>query len=229
MDGAEKWRAAEQPPLRGHLRPLVLPDDGDRRALIADGPNHPRADAYDLLRTRIATAAGQRGWARIGIAQTRAADAGPRTALNLALAEARRADRRVVLVDLDIARQPVLALMGGHAGRDAPGALEGWAIAPNLALLTVPAPAAEAATTLMREGFRTGLSAAIDDLAPDIVILHLPPLLWGDAGLAGMDLAQAVVLAVDGRADTAADIRRCEARITDICPLLGVFLHDGEA
>ena len=58
----------------------------------------------------------ERGWTRIGVSQASPGPASSLTALNLALSEARRPDRHVLLIDLDIAHQPVLARFG-QAGR----------------------------------------------------------------------------------------------------------------
>ncbi len=229
MDGGDSWQVVRAPSSWGKLKTLPLPEEEMLRGPIADGPNHVLAEGYDLLRTRMQTAAAPRGWTRMGITQAHAGAAGPQTALNLAFSEARRADCRVILIDLDIARQPILGMLGHDARANDPEGLDGWKLRENLALLTVPAPVEHAATTLMREGFRTRLSQQVELLLPDITLLHLPPLLDGDAGLAAMDMAQSVVLAVDGRSDVAPEIRKCETRINDICPLLGLFLHNGEA
>lgn len=207
---------------------IEMPQKGALRAAIADEHNLDRAGAYDLLRTRVLPEASARNWNRIGISQARPGPAAPLTALNLALSEARRRERRVVLVDLDFARQPIKARLGQPAptGRQR---IHAARLAERLALITIDAPPAEAATLLMDQTFQMELESALATLAPDVTILHLPPLLQGDAGLAALPLVQSVLLAIDGRKDRAADLRRCEAYVTPGCPLLGLFLHDGEA
>nr|WP_111299612.1 hypothetical protein [Paracoccus saliphilus] len=207
---------------------IEMPQKGALRAAIADERNLERAEAYDLLRTRVLPEASARNWNRIGISQARPGPAGPLTALNLALSEARRPERRVVLVDLDFARQPIRARLGAPAP-SAEQRVHVARLAERLALITIDAPAAESATLLLDQPFRMELESVMASLAPDFIILHLPPILQGDAGLAALPLVQSVLLAIDGRSDKAADLRRCEAYVTPCCPLLGLFLHDGEA
>ncbi|WP_410216620.1 hypothetical protein [Paracoccus sp. (in: a-proteobacteria)] len=219
------------------LGELALPKDKARRRMIADGQNTAvSVEGYDLLRTRILAATSTRGWNRIGVTQARTGRAGPLTALNLALSEARRLSRRVVLVDLDIAHQPILNRLGA-AGRqaeavasDPDGALQlpGWRLSDQLALLTVAAAPAQAATLLLNETFQARLASSLSRLSPDITIFHLPAMLSGDAGLASLPMVQAVLLAVDGRSDRASDLRASEARIGEACPILGLFLLDAE-
>lgn len=190
---------------------------------------HPAAPAYDLLRTRLLGPMSERHWTRLGVSQAGPRRAGPLAALNLALSEARRPGRSIVLVDLDIARQPIRRCLDAP---DIAGVEEGgfrlWRVAEQLALVTVPAPASEAATRLLDPGFGADLDMLLAKLGPDLAILHLPPLLAGDAGLAGLPLAEGLLLVVDGQSDTAAGMRECQSRMGDLCPLLGLFHYDAE-
>lgn len=230
MDGAVSGYHDGRPRAWAGLLPLALPQRAGLRAVIADEKNPDRAEGYDLLRTRILAGTSALGWTRIGVTQAQGASgAAPLTALNLALSEARRPERRVVLVDLDIARQPILKLLGASVPPAAPMmSWQGHALNDRLALLTISAPASDAATMLMSDLFQAELAQRLASLDPDVAILHLPALLTGDAGLAGLPLAQTVLLAIDGRIDTGADLRRCERLIGETRPILGLFLHDGE-
>lgn len=227
--GAERyWAGLPQLDLAGACR---------RQPQIAHGA-HPDAPAYDLLRTRLLGEMSARDWSRLGVTQAGVSRAGPLSALNLALSEARRPGRSAVLVDLDIARQPILGHLGAPAGRrpaeaEVPGQAEGmftlWQLAERLALVALPAPAAEAATRLLDPEFHHRLDEVLTKLVPDIVVLHLPPLLAGDAGIAGLPLVQGLVLVVDGRSDTSSRLRECQTLIAESCPVLGLFHFDAEA
>lgn len=190
---------------------------------------HPAADGYDLLRTRILGEVAEREWTRVGVTQAATGRAAPLTALNLALSEARRPKRSILLLDLDIARQPVLRYLGTDldTGR-ADGSFRLWRANDQLGVIAIKAAPAEAATRLLDPAFRAELDEVLVKAAPDIVVLHVPPLLAGDAGLAGLPLAQGLILVVDAQADTAARLRECQARMRDICPLLGLFQFDAE-
>lgn len=227
MDGAGSYSNLQKQTW-AELPWIEMPQKAALRSTIADERNLDRAEGYDLLRTRVLPEVTARNWRRIGISQARPGPAAPLTALNLALSEARRAERKVVLVDLDFSRQAVRARLGQPLRSDHQGIHLGR-LAEQLALITIDAPAAEAATLLMDQAFLKGLEAGLTSLTPDCMIFHLPPILEGDAGLAALPLVQSVLLAIDGRKDKAADLRRCEAYITPCCPVLGLFLHDGEA
>lgn len=206
---------------------IELPQKPALRAAIADDHGRARAKSYDLLRTRILPEITERAWTRIGVAQAVSGPASALTALNLALSEARRPGRRVALVDLDVTQQPVLGRLGQAPLAEGPAK---WrALTERAALLSIPAPAEGASTMLLSARFAEELSDRLAQLAPDQVILHLPPLMEGDAGLAALPLTQTVLLTIDGRRDTAGVLRRCEEFVTRHCPLLGVFLHNAEA
>lgn len=238
MDGGNSGYQAVAQTYWAGLPRLAMPRDPDRRAAIADEGNLAAAEPFDLLRTRLLGEMASREWTMLGVTQAGTRAAAPLTALNLALSEARRPGRNVVLVELDVARQPILDHMGGDitAGAATAGTATGsggaqfraWRVADRLALLAIPTPPSEAAIRLLDPEFRARLDESLSRFAPDIVILHLPPLLTGDAGLAAVPLAQGLLLVVDGRTDTAATLRDCQARLGESCPLLGLFLYDAE-
>lgn len=210
------------------LSPLA--QEGACHRDVADGSEDPAAtEGYDLLRTQMQQACAAREWTRIAVAQAGAdGHAAAATALNLALSQARLPHRGVVLVDLDLERQPVSRLLSASLPS---GAVEisAAAISARLALLRVTGTRAlGAAETILSPAFRSALDRQIGQMQPDLVLFNVPPLLAGDAGLAALELAHAVVLAIHGRADTAADVRLAETRIAGRCPLLGLFLFDAE-
>lgn len=218
-DHLKAWSALPQ---------IEMPQKAALRALIADDHGPERSRSYDLLRTRMLPEVTERGWTRIGVSQASPGPASSLTALNLALSEARRPDRHVLLIDLDIAHQPVLARFG-QAGAPAGPLFRACTVTPRLAFATVQAAPDLAAITLLSPQFQQALSEMIMGMAADVTILHLPPCLSDDAGLAALPLVDTVLLTIDGRRDTAADLRRCEAHVTRHCPVLGLFLHNAEA
>lgn len=234
MDGGNSGYQAGAHRYWAELPRLAMPRNPDRRAAIADEGNLAAAAPYDLLRTRLLGEMTAREWTMLGVTQAGNSAAAPLTALNLALSEARRPGRNVVLVELDVAQQPILGHMGGDITSGAATATGGgaqfraWRLADRLALLAIPTPPSEAAIRLLDPDFRTRLDDSLSRFAPDVVILHLPALLTGDAGLAAVSLAQGVLLVVDGRSDTADSLRGCQARLGESCPVLGLFLYDAE-
>lgn len=211
------------------LRPLTLNRAGALRGRVADGGSRQATEPYDLLRTRAGFAMSSEGWTRLGITQTRPGLAAPATAVNLALAEARRPGRRVVLVDLDLEHSGVLRLAGHRMPRSAAGPQRAMLkIRDNLALVAFSAPADRAAETLLDPRFRAEVADTLPPLAADVVLLHLPPTLLGDEGLAAFDLADSILLVVDGTRDFPAHVRAAERLIAPRRPLLGLFHYDAE-
>lgn len=232
MDGGTTCHDASG--LSGNDLPtLALPKSGPLRAAIADEDNPQLSRGYDLLRTRLLGAVAERGLTRIGVAQAADRNASALTALNLALSEARRLGRRVTLVDMDIAEQPVLRALGETPpivlpSNDDPRAVNIAAINSGLTFVNIPAPATVAATRLMDPTFLTAAKASLAPLRADITIVHLPPLLKGDAGIAAIRLVEGVLLVVDGMQDTSSSLLRCQTLIGEACPVLGVFLFNAE-
>lgn len=211
------------------LRPLDLPRRPDLRRLLADGTSRPAVEPYDVLRTRTAFAMAETGWTRLGVTQTRKGAAGPATALNLALAEARRPHRRIVLVELDLEDGSLLRLTGHRMPTGSSGPQRAMLkLRENLALIAYSAPRDRAAETLLDDRFRAEVAATLPTLAPDLVVLHLPPVLSGDEGLAALDFAETILLAVDGTRDFSAHVRAADQLIAARRPLLGLFHYDAE-
>lgn len=215
------------------LSPIPWPHGAGLRRRLAGGPStHPGLAAvhpYDVLRTRALQAMTDVGWSRIGITQSSPGPASAATALNLALAAARRPDQRVALVDLDIEHQAVLDLVGQTLpAPDGPTRGCKARLRPNLAVISFVAPAGAGSETLLSSQFKNHVSDLLDDLEPDLVVVHVPPILVGDAGIAAIELVDTVLIAVDGTQDTAATVRGAERLIATRRPVLGVFLYDAE-
>lgn len=211
------------------LRPLALRPEGALRMRLADGRSGAATEPYDVLRTRTAFAMSAAGWTRLGITQTRAGIAAPATALNLALAEARRPDRRVALVELDLEGSGLLRLTGHRMPQGATGPQRArLKIRDNLALIAFSAPKDRAAETLLDDRFQAEVAETLLPLAADAILMHLPPALLGDEGLAALDFADTILLAVDGTADLPAHVRAAEQLIAPRKPLLGLFHYDAE-
>lgn len=202
---------------------------------IADGSDPLAAAPYDLLRTRAMRELSARRWIRIGLCQARFGAASGLTALNLALSESRLPRRNIVLVDLDFARQPIAGQLGidlDHgtvlSGGGQASGLMGWRLANRLAFVTALVPTPEAAVRLLDPTLSDGLAEAIAHLDADLAILHVPPLLEGDAGIAAIPLLETLLLVIDGQADIPADLQKCQSMLGETVPLLGLFHHDAE-
>lgn len=215
------------------LLPLAWPQGaGLRRRLAGGPPGHPGLAAthpYDVLRTRALHVMADSHWSRLGVTQSSPGPASAATALNLALAAARRPDQRVALVDLDLERQPVLGLLGQTlTAPNGPTRSCRSRVQPNLALISFAAAVGRGSETLLAEQFHRHVADLLAELTPDLVVVHVPPILAGDAGIAAIEMVDTVLIAVDGTQDTAATVRGAERLVAARRPVLGLFLYDAE-
>ncbi|WP_134726296.1 hypothetical protein [Paracoccus luteus] len=215
------------------LSPLPWPHAADLRRRLAGGPQAHRGLAsthpYDVLRTRALYALADAGWTRLGVAQSSPGPASAATALNLALAAARRPDQRVALVDLDLERRPVLGLLGQTvAAPDGATRSSRSRLQANLAILSFASAPGRGSETLLAPQFHRHVTDLLAGLAPDLVVVHVPPILAGDAGIAAIEMVDTVLVAVDGTQDTAATVRGAERLVAARRPVLGLFLYDAE-
>ncbi|GLS79229.1 hypothetical protein GCM10007893_00030 [Paracoccus marinus] len=98
----------------------------------------------------------------------------------------------------------------------------------NLAFLGNAVPDALAGETLQEPRAASALSALIAGLAPDVTLLLLPPMLEGDAGLAGLPLAHTLLMVADGTTTVPGDLKTCDRLNEDGPPILGVVMVEAE-
>lgn len=234
-------------PLRAVLAPRHDPD-----RIVADLPvmtvdpahaarNHlylrhsgdPVAQMFDLLRTQLLQVLQERGWQRVAVTAPDRNAGASFLAANLAFSLARRHAGRTILLDLDL-RAPALA---DRLGTTAPGAMRNFLtgaqpmetlfcrMGENLILGLNAQPEPDAAELLQAPGTAQALEAMIDDLAPDVVLYDLPPVLGTDDVLAILPEVDGVILVSDGSQTSAEDIAACERLFKDRTTLIGVVLN----
>ncbi|PZQ52149.1 MAG: chromosome partitioning protein [Rhodovulum sulfidophilum] len=207
-----------------------------RNRIIGGGRADPAHIAFDLLRTRMLRALGERGWRRVAITSPGPGCGKTFVTANLALSLARRTSCRVVALDMDL-RIPSLGRVLGVAetgrmedclaGR-VPPARHLRRVGANLALGLNASPAANPAELLQEATTAAALDRIGAELAPEVVLCDLPPALVCDDVLAILPRIDAVLLVAGGATTTAADIRACERLIGAETPLLGVILNKAE-
>jgi len=199
-------------------------------------PSSSAAEQFDVLRTRMLGVIEDRNWTRVGITQPRSRPAAAYAAANLAFSLARRPSLRVMLIDLDL-RFPRLAQMFGLSrAPDLGKALrEGVDLCSaavrcgeNLAVIGNAVQDSLAAETLQEPDAAASVARLIGDLAPDVMLLLLPPMLEGDAGLSGLGMAETLLMVADGTSTVPPDLRSCDRLIEGGPPILGVVLVDAE-
>jgi Mrp family chromosome partitioning ATPase len=205
-------------------------------AVPAFDRDSPAGTTLDQLRSALLRATAQHGWRRIGITAPRRGAGASFVALGLAASVARLDYLRILLVDLDLSRPS----LHRHLGLSAAGPLEPvlrghhpalartGRVGNNLALVLNGMPCATAADLLPRPEAILALRALDEALAPDLMLLDLPPLLTDPAAGAALAQVEAVLVVVDGTRTTAREVSDCERRIEGQVPILGFALNKSE-
>ena len=201
--------------------------------LFPNSSTDPAPVAFDILRTRILLAFQENGWRRIAVTSPTHGCGKSTVAANLALSLARRPGSRTVLMDLEL-RRPGLAAVLGIAD---PGPLRDFLtgsepleshfrrVGRTLALALNGGPVPDAAELLQAPDTMGALVAMMEQLDPEVVVYDLPPVLVSDDVIGFAPQVDAVLLVADGTQTTAEEIKACERLFEGRVPLLGVVLN----
>lgn len=233
---AERLAFPELSPLKvwESLRQIApSPQDLARNNLFLSAQQSPAARGFDILRTRVLQAMAQNGWTRLAVTSPTHGGGKSFVAVNLALALARLASCRTVLMDLEL-RQPHLADLFGQAGVGPlvdfitghdPLEAHFLRMGQNLALALNGVPLDLAAETLLDPQLIRAIDGVHAMLQPDLMIMDMPPALGSDDVIAASGIIDAVLLVTDGTRNSAAEIAACERQFEGRIPLLGVVLN----
>lgn len=198
-------------------------------------PETPAAAALDQMRMQLLRALRDKGWRRVGVTSPSHGCGRSFMAAGLAASLSRLDYLNVALIDLDL-ENPGLsrALYPGAGPLEA--LLDGEAdvldhvvrLAPNLAFAANGIGVANAAAYAQNADFTRGIRALLDELAPDVMIADLPPLLGNALGPVLLNQLDGVLLVADGTQTTARAIADCERLLEGHAPLLGVILNKSE-
>ncbi len=192
--------------------------------------------AMDQLRTQLMRVIDEKGWHRIGVTSPARGAGRSFVAAGLAASIARLETARVLLIDTDF-EEPGLATLLGIA---APGPIEAvlsgtrhpeeqlLRVGSTLALALNAAPVAQAPERMLTPDAILALRAMIDLLAPDVVILDMPPVLDDPLAPALLPQLDAVLLVTDGLRNTAQDVLEAERVLEGQVPILGLVLNKSE-
>jgi Mrp family chromosome partitioning ATPase len=192
----------------------------ERHGILAGDPEHPVADAFRILRTRLLSELAARGGNTIAVCGALPGEGKTFVAANLAVAIAGLAARTAILVDLDLRRPSVHRCFGlapeaslsEHLLGGVP--LERCLVSPGierLVLLMQAEPVARSSELLASPGM-AALAAELRRRYPDrIVVYNTPPLLAADDALTVAGYADGCLLvAREGRTGRAAFLRAAE-------------------
>jgi len=228
---AEIWAALRQ------VTSGVRQNDPGKMPLVSFHRDDPASKAFDQLRTRLLQTLRANGWNRIAIASPTPGCGATFTVVNLGLSLARIPGSRTVLMDMNMRTPGVARALDVQCTGDMRGYLSGRIetekhlvrVKDTLAL-GLAGQADRDAAELMHDP-RTGaaLDAMQDELAPDVVLYDLPPILAYDDLAAFLPQVDGVLLVADGTKTVAAHIEACEAVLDGQTKVLGVILNQARA
>lgn len=222
---AARWAALAEYPLdarRLKRNRIVTHDSSDRTHV-----------SFDLMRTRLRKMIARTGWTRIGITSPQPRCGKSVISTNLAFAMARHDETRVILYDFDMKSPQLAKIFGNTVPRNLGGWLSGelsykdhfvrcgdrLAVAFNTDRIFHGAEAVENAATA------AALHQVEEELAPNVEIFDLGPLLSTDDSFAMLSRIDCVILVAAAGETRPEDVIECERLIGDQTNYVGVLLN----
>lgn len=188
---------------------------------------------FDMMRTQVLSSCRKNDWKVIGITSPTPSCGKTVTAINLAFSFARQKDTRTVLMDVDL-RKPMVAenlgisvphsmgrfLSGGEAVED-----HFLSYGETLAIGTNNRRSLHSAEILQDSKANDAMTFLHNSLAPDIVIVDMPPMLATDDVLAFLPNVDAMLLIAAAGTTIMSDIDDCERELSERTNVMGVVLN----
>lgn len=220
----EAWAALKRfDPKQVHL---------ERKRIVAYQTG-PEAVPYDVLRTRLLHQMRANNWRRVAITSPTAGAGKTMTCVNLAFSLARAPDQRTMLIELDLRRPSMAALLGIEGNQQFSKALSGQD-APEDHILRYGrnlAFAVNQTTARNPSELLQGVTAGkvIDELEerylPEIMMFDTPPLFASDDTMAFLDQVDCALLIGEAEKTTIEEIDKCEQELAARTNVLGVMLN----
>lgn len=221
------------------LDPALL----DRNLVVTANRSDSAHIAFDVLRAKIVQPLAERGWKRVGITSPSRGCGKSFVSVNLAISLSRYKAFRTVLMDMDLRLPTVARTLGltdlssmgeflrGHVGvedflrRVGPNSLN---IGPSLAL-GLNGRGEPFAAELFHEAVTAESLARLEAaLAPDIMLIDLPPVLAVDDVIAIKPHVDCLLVVTAAGLTTPRELREMSQRLGEDTPILGVVLNKGE-
>jgi protein-tyrosine kinase len=218
-DAAIATRAASQ------RQDFVLnPAHLESKRIIAYDDTDPRSNSFDMLRTQVLQAMDQKNWNVVGITSPSPGCGKTLTAINLALSIARRPERSVLLVDLDLQKPQIANSLGVDCECGVVSVLEGGTsladaiipvVAGNCRMMILPAESAtsDSSARMSSRALGTMLQELKRDYRSHTVILDLPPMLSSDDVIAVLPQLDCILLVAAVGRSKVSEIEECNKHL----------------
>ncbi len=212
----------------------IRPDQSvlDRNRIVALHPGQ-NAASFDVMRTNLLRTLRANSWTRVAVTSPTPGCGKSTVALNLAFSLARLTDKRVLLVELDLRRPSLLAMLGQSNGTQFAAGLTGGEldmghvkrVGPNLALALSARGVASPAELLSAPRTADLIDELEARLRPDVILFDMSPLLAGDDALAFLDQVDCALMVAAAEETTVAEIEKCGKDLAKRTQVLGVVLN----
>jgi Mrp family chromosome partitioning ATPase len=188
---------------------------------------------FDGMRTRALQQMRANDWHKLAITSP-GPDCGKSTvSLNLAFSLARKADLRVILLELDLRRPSLARTLGLRPDASLAEVLKGKApfeaaarrYGDNLAIAVNLAPVRNPAELLSGPAVAGVLQAVAERYAPDVILFDMPPLLVNDDTIAFLPQVDCALLVAAAEITSVKEIDRCERDIAAQTNVMGIVLN----
>jgi Mrp family chromosome partitioning ATPase len=204
-----------------------------QRRIVTIRQTDPAHLAFDMLRTRTMMALRAKTWSTLAITSPTPGCGKGTIALNLAVSLARQHDIRVVLVDLDLRRPRIAAILGLDNAFSTESFLQGGCriedffvrYGNSLAIGASRQAVAQPAELLHDQRSVWALRGLRQGLLPNLVVYNMPPMLTADDFLGFLPHLDCAVLVVGADYSRVTDIDQCERELNEAGKLLGVVLN----
>lgn len=188
--------------------------------IIAHDPTDARSTSYDMLRTQVLRSMDLNGRKVLAITSPTPACGKTLTAINLALSIARQPERSVLLVDMDIQKGQVAKSLGLKFTDGLLSVLDGRVNLPSAImraragkndLMVLPTEIASSGSSdwMTSDAMNRLFQQIKRDSQSQIVIVDLPPILYGDDVIAILPQIDCVLLVAAVGTSTIAEIQEC--------------------
>lgn len=192
-----------------------------------------RSAPFDVLRTRALQQMRAQDWTRLAVTSPGPGCGKSTVTVNLAFSLARQPDIRTVVLDLDLRRPMLAAILGLDARHEITAAIRDTAapgsqmvrVGENLAFATTRTPVHDPAELL--QGRRIGklLERIEAEFAPDVVLIDLPPIMVSDDAIAFLPAADCALMIAAAEQSTLGQVDACEKELAAQTNVLGVVLN----
>lgn len=233
-DPGLKAQEARPDALWAALREIPIANAQARKMRLSALMGNEFAAPYDILRTRVLRQMRAEGWKRLAVTSPNKSCGKTTVSLNLALAMARQADLRVMLLDFDLRRPSLAGLLGQQAGaHDLEALLSGARdfsehavrFGPNLAIGLNRRPVPHSAETLLAATTASTLDDIESRFKPDIIIFDTAPMMGNDDNLAFLGQVDCALLVAAADSTSAGQLDTSERDLSGLTNVLGTVIN----